>query len=302
MEKEISHGINTVPEHAAETQASSRFLEDVQQHQGSSSGLMGLDSNNALNMSVAINGVAAELILAPIAGAGLIMKGFRSSELREALQDFQQSGIKDKVSDAYEFGRGVLLRNGEDELLKGPPPESQLKNGDIVFQSSKGGQGDGVMMATHSPFTHTGILFSENGKWVVYEAVQPVKKTPLEQFKINGDDGNYVVRRLKDAETTLTEQALDKMQNYLESNLGKRYDYKFGWGDDLIYCSELVWKAYNEATGKELGEPKKMGDYDLSNPLLKQAIIERWGPNLPLNEKMIGPSDVYESDLLMTVH
>lgn len=188
------------------------------------------------------------------------------------------------------------------ELLKGPPPDSALKEGDIIFQANDGGQGLAIQLATKSPLTHCGLLFKEDGKWMVYEAVQPVRVTPLEQFAINGDDGSYVVRRMKDADNALNEESLTKMRDYLKSQVGKNYDAQFGWGDDRIYCSELVWKAYKEATGEELSELKKMGEHDIfSNPEVRRQVEERWPGVLPLDEPMVSPQAVYESNLLLTV-
>ena len=48
---------------------------------------------------------------------------------------------------------------------------------------------------------------------------------------------------------------------------GKNYDIYFEWSDDRIYCSELVWKMYKEATGIEIGEIQKLSDFDLRNSL-----------------------------------
>ena len=226
----------------------------------------------------------------------------------------RHSGVDRTVGDASFadlFGLNIALESGKSskdmgadalaELQKGPPPDSALKEGDIIFQADSGGQGLAIQLATKSPLTHCGVLFKEDGKWMVYEAVQPVKVTPLETFAINGDDGSYVVRRLKDADKALTDEALDKMRDYLKSNIGKNYDALFGWGDDRIYCSELVWKAYHEATGLDVGTPKKMGDYDMTNPEVLRQVEERWGLKLPLDELMITPAGVYESNLLETV-
>lgn len=199
----------------------------------------------------------------------------------------------------FDWGRG----GGSDarrELEKGPPPNSALKDGDIIFHSSHSEQSEAIRLATNSPLSHCGILFKENGKWMVYEAVQPVKKTPLEQWAKRGEDGQYVVRRLKD-ESALDEKSLATMKNYLKSNLGKNYDLHFGWSDDRIYCSELVWKAYFKATGDKVGEVKPMREYDFSKPEVRKKVEQRWGKKLPLDELMVTPAGIYESRLLKTV-
>ena len=55
----------------------------------------------------------------------------------------------------------------------------QLKDGDILFQPSFSQQSKAVEIATNSPYSHCGILFFENGKPYVYEAIQPVTKRHL---------------------------------------------------------------------------------------------------------------------------
>ncbi len=54
---------------------------------------------------------------------------------------------------------------------------SEFHDGDMIFQTSQSGQSLAIQYATHSKYTHCGLLFNDNGKWYVYEAVQPVKKT-----------------------------------------------------------------------------------------------------------------------------
>lgn len=219
---------------------------------------------------------------------------FESAERKPPEQEsFQVAGLLD-------FWRKPSGSDARTELDKAPAPESKLKDGDIIFHTSKSDQGEAIRLGTNSPLSHVGVLFKENGKWMVYEAVQPVRKTPLPQFAKNGEAGKYVVRRLEN-EAVLDEAALKDMKKYMSQHLGKNYDAKFGWGDDKMYCSELVWKAYERATGKHLGELRPMKDYDFSKPEVREKVKQRWGNNIPWNEKMIAPSDIYASKLLKTV-
>ena len=57
-----------------------------------------------------------------------------------------------------------------------------LKQGDIIFQTSLSSQSQAIQLATNSPYSHMGILFQESGKWFVFEAIQPVKMTPLDTW------------------------------------------------------------------------------------------------------------------------
>jgi hypothetical protein len=71
-----------------------------------------------------------------------------------------------------------------------------FRDGDLVFQSSTAGQGMAIQLATHSKYTHIGVMFRENGEWMVYEAVEPVQVVSFKAFTSRGD-GKYVVKRLK---------------------------------------------------------------------------------------------------------
>ncbi|MEO5642509.1 MAG: YiiX family permuted papain-like enzyme [Bacteroidia bacterium] len=179
--------------------------------------------------------------------------------------------------------------------------DTAFHDGDIIFQRSSSGQSYAIQLATHSIYSHCGILFNDNGKWFVYEAVQPVIKTPVNKWIARGENRIYVVKRLKNADSLLTENALYKMRKSVNGNLGKDYDVYFGWSDERIYCSELVWKAYHDGTGLEVGELKKLGEYDLTQPAVKKIMKERYGNKIPLEEPMISPGNIYASELLITV-
>ncbi len=186
-------------------------------------------------------------------------------------------------------------------IVKTEKIDTTFHDGDIIFQTSSSGQSYAIQLATHSIYSHCGLLFNDNGEWFVYEAVQPVIKTPVKQWIARGDSGIYAVKRLKNADSLLTENALKKMRKSVDQKMGKNYDLWFGWSDERIYCSELVWKAYNDATGLAVGELKTLGEYDLSHPIVKKILEERYGKKIPLEEPMISPGNIYLSDLLIIV-
>ena len=41
--------------------------------------------------------------------------------------------------------------------------------------------------------------------------------------------------------------------------MGKPYDPRFGWGDEALYCSELIHKAFLRGAGVALGEKERLG-------------------------------------------
>ncbi len=177
----------------------------------------------------------------------------------------------------------------------------EFKNGDIIFQSSTSGQSLAIQLATHSKYSHVGIIFEKKGEFFVYEAIQPVKITPLQKFIERGDNQHYVVKRLIDSEKLITTDAIQKMKQYGEKQIGKNYDLYFEWSDDKIYCSELVWKIYKNALGVEIGKLQKLKEFDLSHPAVKEKLKERYGNKIPYEENVISPAAIFESPLLETV-
>lgn len=181
------------------------------------------------------------------------------------------------------------------------PDKSKLKNGDIIFHSSLSAQSKAIQLATKSKYSHCGMIYQKKGKMYVYEAVQPVKLTDFDAWVKRGENHAYAVKRLKNADKLLTTKVLENMKTLAEGMLGKNYDWAFGWSDDRIYCSELVWKIYKQATGLELGSPQKLKEFDLSNPIVQYKIQERYKGKIPLEETVISPARIFESSLLIEV-
>ena len=179
--------------------------------------------------------------------------------------------------------------------------EVAFQNGDIIFHTSQSKQCEAVKIATNSKFSHCGIIFIENGKTYVYEAVQPVKMTLLEDWISHGKDAKYAVKRLKNSDKILTNEVLQKMKSYGKSMNNKDYDLYFEWSDDKIYCSELVWKIYKNGANIELCKTKKLKDFNLDNPLVKSIMKERYGNKIPFNEAVVAPSQLYESEIVETL-
>lgn len=176
----------------------------------------------------------------------------------------------------------------------------KYKDGDIIFQTSESQQCEAVRIATNSKFSHCGIIYDINGKWFVFEAVQPVKLTPLEDWIKHGKDSKYVVKRLKN-DSVLKPEVLQKMKQYSQQFDGKEYDAYFEWTDNRIYCSELVWKIYKNAAGIELSKLRELKDFNLTDPRVEKILRERYGNDIPLEEKVVAPSDLADSKLLTTI-
>ncbi|MNT72775.1 hypothetical protein D3C72_2114080 [compost metagenome] len=91
------------------------------------------------------------------------------------------------------------------------------------------------------------------------------------------------------------------MKGIGEGFLGKNYDATFEWSDSRIYCSELIWKIYQRGAGIEVGKLEKLKDFDLSSAEVKSKLKERYGNQIALEETVISPASIFNSELLTTV-
>lgn len=177
----------------------------------------------------------------------------------------------------------------------------KLHDGDIIFQTSRSAQSLAIQKATHSKYSHMGIVFFRGGSPYVYEAIKTVQYTPFKKWVARGAGGHYVVKRLRDADHILTPDAIVKLRQAAAEFRGKPYDLTFEWSDARIYCSELVWKIYYRALGLRVGRLQKLREFDLSDPLVKAKMEERFGKTIPLEENVISPGEMFSFEGLDTV-
>lgn len=177
--------------------------------------------------------------------------------------------------------------------------EDAYKTGDVVFQSTAGEQAKAIRAATGSRYTHCGVVFEEGGVFKVLEASQPVKVTPLAEFRKRSLPGTFEVRRLKEP---LSTAAIEAGKTWGREQVGLNYDPHFRWDDQTLYCSELVWKVFKKA-GVELCPTRRFGDYELESPEVQKVIKERYGSKekMPQDEPVVSPGDLADSPLLVRV-
>lgn len=178
---------------------------------------------------------------------------------------------------------------------------AELRDGDIIFQTSRSAQSEAIQRATKSKYSHMGIILFREGKPFVFEAIKTVQTTPLAQWVARGEGGHYVVKRLKGADRLLTAKSLSQMEQIGRSFVGKPYDLAFRWSDDRLYCSELVWKIYDRGLGVQIGRLQRLGDFDLSDPVVKDKIEERYGEEGPSAETFITPAEMFADPDLVVV-
>lgn len=173
--------------------------------------------------------------------------------------------------------------------------------GDLIFQTSRSRQSEAIQKTTHSRWSHMGVVWAINGKPMVFEAVEPVRLTPLLQWIARGAGGRYAVKRLREADRVLTPAVLGNMQTTGRAWLGRHYDLAFDWSDDRLYCSELAWKLYERGAGITLVPLTKLGEADLHDPVVKKLLRERYGDRVPLDAPVVSPQALFDSPLLVDV-
>lgn len=175
------------------------------------------------------------------------------------------------------------------------------QDGDLIFHQSQSVQSKAILEATGSPWSHVGVLFEDRGTWFVAEASQPVRIVTLKSFISRGRGNHYRTYRLPGV-TPAQKQVL---RDEIGKMIGGDYDLYFEWSDDLIYCSELVFKAFVAATGVELGTLQKFKDLKLDGPYVKELIrrrIQDTGRTLNLEEPIVTPvSQMLDSDLKLII-
>jgi len=186
------------------------------------------------------------------------------------------------------------------QIVENQRSTQKLQTGDIIFQTSKSAQSKAIQLATKSEYSHCGIIVEQNGQLSVLEAVQPVKYTQVEKWILRGENEHFVVKRLKNANQFWTKETIENLNNKAKKYLGKNYDIYFEWSDEKMYCSELIWKLFKEVLNIEVGELQHLSDFDLSNETVKAKIKERYGNTIPMNEIVISPVSIYNSDKLET--
>jgi len=203
------------------------------------------------------------------------------------------------------FGCALLVANSMfGNILFGTRPVSvldKIQEGDMIFQTSQSKQCEVVRIATNSKFSHCGIIFIEKGRKYVFEAVQPVKYTPLEDWIKHGSENHFVVTRLKDAKKILNSATLQKMKAYGKQLNNKDYDLFFEWSDDKIYCSELIWKIYKNGARIELCPLQKLKDFNLKDTRVQAILAERYGTKIPIEENVVAPSNLEQSKIVTKI-
>jgi len=170
------------------------------------------------------------------------------------------------------------------------------QEGDIIFQSlPRVGLVKMIEGVTQSPFSHCGVVVNRDGRWKVAESIGKVHDTTLLTWVSRGRGARFCVYRLKPEFRTHVPAFIKALDKYA----GKPYDFDFRMDDGYLYCSELVFKAFRDASGIELGKLVRLGD--LNWKPFEQQMRDYHGSDLPLDRVMITPRHLSEAEQLEKV-
>ncbi len=195
----------------------------------------------------------------------------------------------------------AIQTQGAQRIAQRLEAEGKLQEGDILFQESRSRQSRAIAAATNSPWTHCGLLVRQKGRWLVYEAVGPVKTTPLAQWLEHGHKLHFSLKRLRPEVHPLDSSALATLRQEGLRFQGLPYDIQFGWSDASLYCSELVWKTYHRALGLSLGRIQKLSDLDISTPAADSLRRSRLGDSPLPTDTLVTPATLHADPHLQTI-
>ena len=162
----------------------------------------------------------------------------------------------------------------------GQTSAEKLKEGDLIFHTSKSEQSPLIQYATKSVLSHCGIIIEKSDGLYVLEATGKLKLTPLQEFINRGKGRQWWAKRVIDTPVKVKYSHL----------LGRRYDTSFKPDNNLFYCSELIHHIYKTQFGIELCKYRKVSDYHLTG--LKKKLRQR---GISLSQEVVAPIDVYNS-------
>lgn len=167
------------------------------------------------------------------------------------------------------------------------PPSYTPRVGDVIFQSSERNELiDMIEGSSNSHYSHCGIVDQVEGQWVVYEAASTVKATPMNVFIDRGRNDGFAAYRFSEAYQGDIPAIIQKTRAYL----GLPYDFRYRLDEEHIYCSELIYKAFEQTTGEPLGELVRLDDLDWRP--YEALILELENGPVPLDRMIITPIDL----------
>ena len=134
-----------------------------------------------------------------------------------------------------------------------------VHSGDLIFRNGTDAVSRAArnMNRTDTSFSHCGILLVEHDSVFVYHAIggeynpsQQLRRDPLDSFLVPGDVDRFAIYRYP-----LGASQLDSLRQIVGRYYARhlRFDMFFNFNtDDVMYCSEFVFKSLNQALSDSL--------------------------------------------------
>ncbi len=171
-----------------------------------------------------------------------------------------------------------------------------IKTGYLVFQDMDCGDlCDAIEKVTIShhgnSFSHMGLCYWRNDSLYVIEAIgKGVLLTPYQAFINRSADAagkpKIKIARVKNHYSNLAQRAVTVALSYV----GTPYDSYYIMGDDKLYCSELMYRAFYEANNKkDFFELEPMTFKDPATQQFFPAWVTYYGAlDIPIPEGFMG--------------
>jgi hypothetical protein len=132
----------------------------------------------------------------------------------------------------------VIIRNRKNLLTPGDfkKVKKKLRKGDVALV---GGLRRLSSWFISGPVTH--CLLYEGNETFIHAAVDGVEEVKLSEIFCEYD--TLIILRMEDGKKS----DFDKVVKFARQQLGKPYDYDFKYDTKKIYCTELLFMAFNKA-------------------------------------------------------
>lgn len=189
--------------------------------------------------------------------------------MSKALLTFVIASIATMTACVHNPDEGGKLRN---DL-----PLDSLQDGDLVFRQGLSPESQAVMQldSAKGQYSHIGIAIKDHGIWKVVHATpgehpDDAKKViiePIDTFFLSTRAAHGAIMRLRDCSPTTTRQAATKAAEFAKR--GTPFDFSYDWTNtSRLYCTELIWVAYNSAGVKILQSNNRIKEDNSTNTIV----------------------------------
>jgi len=136
----------------------------------------------------------------------------------------------------------------------------KIQNGDIILRYGYGYVSDGIVRRLKEKYTvsHCGIIRKINDSIQIIhsdsnsdENKEGTHILSLDEFTNDSKPNSIIIVRLKNIDSLSQQKIVEIALNYARKHTA--FDYLFNTSDDdKLFCTELVWRSYLKATGRNI--------------------------------------------------